>query len=596
MKKSSYIAFLILASHLLFVPCLWAATVCTEILQSQDQYQAGGTYPILIRVEVSKSWYIHSTVDEGDGLIPTVLSFEKSPLLQVEDIRFPEPRKKKFDYTDDEVEVYSNTFDITVLIRVDEKASPGKKVLTGRLSYQACSNKACLPPEEVPTHIPISIVPRGSPAQILNKDEFRGIQEGTQAKIDFAGSRAGAGFWLTLLFIFSGGLALNLTPCIYPLIPITVSYFGGKSERAFSQTTLHGVLYLGGLSVTNSVLGVSSALSGGMLGSALQNPAVLIFVACVMTALGLSFFGVWEMRVPGVLSRMAAKSYKGYFGTFFMGLTLGIVAAPCVGPFILGLFTYVGQKGDPFLGFLYFFVLSIGMGLPLCILAIFSGAIDRLPMSGDWMVWIRKLMGWVLLGMAAYFIRPLFPSPVVKAVLLTGVIIIAGVHLGWLDKTGRGLKQFSLIKMAVGILVIVLGVVHFISSVHEKEGIQWMPYSHEALLEAKRETKPVIIDFGAEWCKPCQRLDERVFRDPKVVDLSKHFITLRLDLTREAPGQGEILKRYNIVGVPTVLFMNREGKEEKHLRVESLVSKSVFLDRMKKLLEISNTDSNQSTA
>ncbi|MBW1806314.1 MAG: sulfite exporter TauE/SafE family protein, partial [Deltaproteobacteria bacterium] len=222
-----------------------------------------------------------------------------------------------------------------------------------------------------------------------------------------SGGGSGATLWLTLLGIFLGGLALNLTPCIYPLIPITVSYFGGKSGKIKENRVLHGLFYISGLALTNSILGVSAALSGGMLGSALQKPVVLIFVACIMIALGLSFFDIWEIRIPSVLTSMASRSFGGYFGTFFMGLTLGIVAAPCLGPFILGLLTYVGQQGDPFLGFLYFFVLSIGLGLPLAFLAVFSGAMDRLPLSGSWMVWIRRFMGWVLVGMAGYMISPL---------------------------------------------------------------------------------------------------------------------------------------------------------------------------------------------
>jgi thiol:disulfide interchange protein DsbD len=444
MKKNLFLCSLIVTGCFLMIPRLWAApTVTAEVIHSQDQYQAGGTYPVIIRLRVAESWYIHSAREEEDGLIPTALAFENGPFIEADDVRFPEPGRQEFAYTDGEVEVYSDTFRVVAMIRVDEKTPRGEKILTGHLSYQACSDKACLPPEKVNIRIPLFVVPPGSPVKPLNKAEFEGIQEDGRVGFDLPGGRAGAGLWLTLLFIFTGGLALNLTPCIYPLIPITVSYFGGKSQSAFSHTIIHGILYLTGLSVTNSALGVSSALSGGMLGSALQNPVVLIFVAGVMTALGLSFFGFWEIRVPGVLSRMASKSYKGYFGTFFMGLTLGIVAAPCLGPFILGLFTYVGQMGDPFLGFLYFFVLSLGMGLPLCILAIFSGAIDRLPMSGDWMIWIRKLMGWVLIAMAAYFIRPLFTSLPIKSLILAGVILIAGYTLdGWIRQEA-GLKNFQ---------------------------------------------------------------------------------------------------------------------------------------------------------
>ena len=187
--------------------------------------------------------------------------------------------------------------------------------------------------------------------------------------------------------------------------------------------------------MTNSLLGLSAALSGGMLGFALQKPFVLIFVAAVMVFMGLSFFGLWEIRLPAWLTRAASKDYAGFFGTFFMGLTLGIVAAPCLGPFILGLLLWVGQMGDPLLGFLFFFVLSIGLGLPLAVLAIFSGAIARLPKSGDWMLWVRRLMGWILIGMAVYMVSPVVSHLIARHWLLLGVSAAAGIHLGWLDKT-----------------------------------------------------------------------------------------------------------------------------------------------------------------
>ena len=260
---------------------------------------------------------------------------------------------------------------------------------------------------------------------------------------------APASIWFTLVAILLGGLALNLTPCVYPLIPITVSYFGGKSEKIKGHIIIHGILYMFGLAITNSLLGLSAALSGGMLGFALQSPYVLIFVAGVMVAMALSFFGLWDLRLPFWLTRIASKNYAGFSGTFFMGLTLGIVAAPCLGPFILGLLVYVGQRGDPFVGFLYLFTLSIGLGLPLSVLAIFSGAIARLPKSGDWMLWIRKLMGWVLLGMAAFMISPLLSQLFAKHWLLVGVSVAAGIHLGWLDTTGKKLKIFPYFKKAV---------------------------------------------------------------------------------------------------------------------------------------------------
>ena len=196
----------------------------------------------------------------------------------------------------------------------------------------------------------------------------------------------------TLLGIFLGGVALNLTPCVYPLIPITVSYFGGRSGQSRTSLVTHGLLYMVGLSLMNSVLGVVAALTGEMMGALLQNPVVLIGIAVLLAAFAASLFGFWEMRLPSALTQAASKSYAGYFGTFFMGLTLGIVAAPCLGPFVLGLLTWVASMGSPWLGFLVFFTLSLGLGLPLFFLAVFSGRIESLPRSGEWMLWVRLIL------------------------------------------------------------------------------------------------------------------------------------------------------------------------------------------------------------
>ncbi|MCJ7542174.1 MAG: sulfite exporter TauE/SafE family protein, partial [Desulfobacterales bacterium] len=375
MKKITLI-FIFAIINSFFLPHALASTVEVEIIHSQDRYPRNETFPIIFRLSISESWNIHSTIEEGSGLIPTLLTFNDSPEIKVDGIRFPKPEMKKFDYTSHPIGVYSGKILVRAMLGVNKNVTTGEHIIKGNLSYQACSAKACLPPENVPVIISLPVVPENTPITPLNQKKYYSSSLNKQVELEFPGSRPGSGFWLILLVIFLGGLALNLTPCVYPLIPITVSYFGGRSEKIRSNTILNGILYLLGLAVTNSVLGVSSALSGGMLGSALQHPVVVIFVALVMITLGFSFFGFWEIRVPAVLTRMTSKNYKGYFGAFFMGLTLGIVAAPCVGPFILGLFVYVGQKGDPFLGFIYFFVLSIGMGLPLCVLAVFSGSIS----------------------------------------------------------------------------------------------------------------------------------------------------------------------------------------------------------------------------
>jgi len=560
-------------------------TAAIEILHSRDKYPAGGTYPILLKITISEGWKIHGTQKSEEGLIPTRLTLE--PLADVDIIgpSFPPPQLVKFDYTTEKVPVFAETILAKAWLQIAASHPAGDVALKGRLSYQACSATLCRPPESLALKFPITIVAGDATATPLNEELFDIAGPDQIDGSAIPENEFSAGFWLTLLGIFLGGLALNLTPCIYPLIPITVSYFGGRSKKIQGHTALHAAVYLAGLSLTNSLLGLSAALSGGMLGAALQKPLVLLFMAAIMMALALSFFGIWELRAPGFMTKIASKNYKGYLGTFFMGLTLGVVAAPCLGPFILGLLTYVGQTGDPLLGFLYFLVLSIGMGLPLCILAIFSGGLERLPRSGEWMVWVKKAMGWLLVGVAAYIVKPLLPPSLIKDGLLFLVMIMAGIHLGWLDKTGQGRKRFGFIKKSLSIVIALTGIVLLVSAIQPRQGVAWQPYSLEAMASAKDAQRPVLLDFYADWCLPCKELDHRTFADDRVVDLSQRFAMLRLDLTRRQPHQNEILRRYRVRGVPTVIFFNSKGIELTGLRVEAFVKADDFTARMQRALD-----------
>jgi thiol:disulfide interchange protein DsbD len=577
-------AFLLLVASLFSTPLpSWAATAEVDIIHSRDQYPQGGTYPILFRIRIASPWYIHGTEEAEKGLIPTRLLFPQYPEIGVGQIRFPGSEKKRFLFAEEPVAVFSGEVPVRAEVAVGQKASLGKHVIKGRLSFQACSSRSCLPPEDVPILLSLTIAPAGADGKLRNQAIFDSDRPGGLRNSTSPWTLK-TGLLLTLLGIFIGGLALNLTPCIYPLIPITVSYFGGRSKGIGRTKVIHGLLYMTGLASTNSLLGLIASLSGGMLGSALQNPVVLMAVAGVLLLLGLSFFGLWELRVPSGMTRLASKNFGGYFGTFFMGLTLGIMAAPCLGPFILGLLTYVGQKGDPFLGFLYFFVLSIGLGLPLSILAVFSGALEKLPMSGEWMVWIRKILGWVLVGMAGYMLLPLAPGPLGKTALFTAILTAAGLHLGWLDRSAASVRVFPWVKKALGILLIAAGIFSFRVFYQSGPAVQWLAYDKPLLREAAAAGKPVILDFYADWCGPCRTMEKEIFGDPQVVALSKQFVTIRVDLTKR---KKEIERHYQIRGVPTIIFINGKGVEEGALRIESYVEKEEVLKKMRQLVKSS---------
>ena len=445
--------------------------------------------------------------------------------------------------------------------------------MAAKLGYKNVYRDPCGYPEWQGRGLPISSAPAGI-AQTTETPKAPGPLYGW------------AMIW-TLLGIFAGGMALNLTPCVYPLIPITVSYFGGQAAKGGEKQgnlITHGLFYMMGLAVTNSVLGVVASLTGGLMGAMLQNSIVLIVVAAVLVFFATSLFGLWEMRLPSSLTQAAAKSYTGYPGSLFMGLTLGVVAAPCIGPFVLGLLTWVASMGSPWLGFLIFFTLSLGLGLPLFVLAMFSGQLEKLPRSGGWMIWVRKLMGWVLVAMAAHFIKPVLPShcgPILPAI----VALAAGLHLGWIDKNQANFRAFPLLKGAAGVVCLALATFIITSWAMQGPGVTWKPYSDEVLKEAGKSNKPVIVDFYATWCTPCNELEEVTFHDASVVNQAESdFVMVKVDVTKGGnPVYERLLQQYEVKGVPTIVFLDNGGKENRGLRLVDFLPPDQFLGRMAEL-------------
>jgi len=547
---------------------------------------------VLVEIKVSEGWHINSDQPLEDFLIPTKIRFDENDGVTFGRIQYMEPELRKFSFSDTKMSVYEGKVYALTTITISPDFNESEIKLSGSIYYQACNDESCLAPAELNFAALLSVVLSGQNVSESNNEIFDRVLPQFQAEeskdddSEFSQIIQESGFFYTFLFIFLGGLALNLTPCVYPLIPITISYFGGQSEGNKKSLILRAVIYVLGMAITYSVLGVLASLTGSLLGSALQNPLVLIFVALVLIGLALSMFGLYEIRVPQSLAMLGSKNRAGYIGTLFMGLTVGLIAAPCIGPFVLGLLTYVSELGDPILGFWMFFVLALGLGTPFLILGIFSGAATHLPRSGAWMIWVRNIFGFVLIGMAIYFLEPLFPDKTYYYYSLAIVAIIAGIYLGWLDKN-TGKMAFKVTKNVVGVIFILLGVFFILPSDTEAgENIGWQTYSHQLIQQAKDENKPVILDFYADWCIPCKELDKFTFSDERVFAQSDNFIMLKADLTHFQSEETSVLRdKFNIKGVPTIVFINKEGTEIVDLRLVGFEEADQFLERMTKSLK-----------
>ena len=288
-------------------------------------------------------------------------------------------------------------------------------------------------------------------------------------------------------------------------------------------------------------------------------------------------FGVYEFKLPDSWVVKAGGAKGGYFGALFMGLTMGIVAAPCIGPFVLGLVTYVGAKGDPFYGFLMFFFLALGLGIPYLFLALFSGKIKSLPRAGLWMNAVKHIFGFILLGMALYFLLPILPQSW-SGLVLPVYMIFAALYIIFLDKSADKLKGSKYFKNVFSVLVIAAAIYLLIPS--KENSPAWQKFTAKTYQKSLTTNKPMILDFYADWCIPCKELDAKTYSNAKVIDETKRFNAYKIDMTKSLSGETEqIRKMFNIVGMPTVIIINSKGEEVK--RITGFIKASEFVNILK---------------
>lgn len=561
-----------------------------ELFSSKAAAVAGQDLQVALVVDIVQPWHVYAPAGNSDYIIPISPSFDQEmDAFQSGPWQFPPSKRASVAGVEEPASVYDGELVITNTLKISETAADSVRI-AGEIYYQACDDSQCLIPATLHFETVIPVVADGSLVQAVNTKYFQGSQQQPTSLIDsdqnedeISGLVAQYGILLTFAIIFLGGLALNLTPCVYPLIPITISFFGG-TEAKKGHTFWMALAYVLGIAVTYSILGVVAALGGGLFGSLLTNPWVLMGIALLLVGLSLSMFGVYEFRLPTGLMTAASQSKAGVFGSLFMGLTLGIVAAPCVGPFVIGLLTYVAAQQSVVLGFSMFFTLAMGLGLPYLFLAMYSSRISALPRSGTWMVGVRVIFGFVLIAMAIYFIMPLLGE--IGTPIMALFLLGAGVYLIMFDKNGEGAPGFKKIQQIVAIALIIAGTwLGLPQSTAEMGAISWEhPANRQELNQLLAGEKPVMIDVYADWCIPCKEMDKFTFPDPAVVSLSEKFVAIKIDMTHDS-GEFEkyTLEKFRVQGVPTYIFM-RDGEELVSLRSTGFEDAEAFSERMQRAL------------
>jgi thiol:disulfide interchange protein DsbD len=368
----------------------------------------------------------------------------------------------------------------------------------------------------------------------------------------------------TFAILFLAGVLTSLTPCVYPLIPITVGVFGARQSQNRARSVMLSATYVAGIAAMYSALGVGAALSGRAFGSFLSSPIVIAILALFLLALAASMFGAFEIALPsGLQARLTSVRGAGFGSAFGMGLVAGLVAAPCTGPVLAGVLAYVATQRNAVLGFWMLFTYAVGMGLLFFVLGATS---LRLPRSGAWMETVKSVLGIALLAAAIALLLPLFPrahdlpfgeKPVA---ILTGVLAFAGVLAGALSLSFHGDRRERVLKAGTLGLVLFAVALRFgwlgMPKADGSQKIEWLRDEHAAVQASISSGKPLLIDFGAEWCAACKELDVHTWTDPTVAsEVSQHFVPLKIDATEDNDQVNELEKKYAVPGLPTVLLM-----------------------------------------
>lgn len=574
----------------------------------------GQTYRVVIVMDIADQWHINSTTPYQEFLIPT--QFKIGPTGQFTFSEVLAPAGHDFSLAGEMMSVYDGRalafFDLSLasdLARQDYR-------IPIELTYQACNDRECRPPQTVTTNLKVVV---GMEGETYKPELFAFSSKSTPAKSISVLPEAEPtelerlikeyGFWgyfMALGLAFVTGLLLSFSPCTYPMIPITVSIFAGQ-QRSIGKGFMLSLIYVGSMAFVYGLIGLVVSLVGGVFGAWLASPIVVGGIAIVFVVFALSMFGLFDLNLPAALRQKlgTAKTGGGVAGVIVLGIIAALVVSPCVGPFVAGILLYVATYGSPLFGFIVLFVFALGLGTLYLLIGTFSSAINALPNSGEWMETVKKFFGFVLLIMAIYFLRTILPETITA--VLTGLLLVGfGVFGGGLDRLTAESAFFERLKKFLGILALLAGTYILLGSLliqgfvlppasdwlqvgssqmsEREEPIAWQTELESGLADAVAQRKPVLIDTWATWCFNCKVLDRTVFSDPAIIAELKRFAPLKIQLEKASSDvTKQFMTRFGMkyYSLPTTFLLDSQGQVKKMF--QGVMTSGELLAEMKKL-------------
>ncbi len=466
------------------------------------------------------------------------------------------------------------------------------------ITYQGCTEGFCYPPEVKEIKVAdLSI------AQVANTEKTSENSTALSAQPKAEQDRLAESLFNSKYAVFGFfllGLGLAFTPCVLPMLPLLSAIVIGQNQRpnmwrAFALS----FVYVQGMAVTYTLLGLVVAAIGLPFQVALQHPYVMIGLSIIFVLLALSMFGVFTLQLPSSLqtklSLLSQQQKAGAFGgVFLMGMIAGLVASPCTSAPLSGALLYVAQSGDLFTGAITLYLLALGMGVPLILITLFGNKI--LPKSGMWMETVKKLFGFVMLALPVFLISRILPdewTPRLWAMLGTAFFIWFAFQM---PKNGTGWVFRILFLVAAMISVKPLqtwvwGEASTPSAVGNKavSHVEFKKVKSEAELQqalAENNKSLVMLDLYADWCVACKEFEKETFSDPSVQKAFSDMLLLQVDMTKNSEENRALMTKYKVLGLPTILFFNRDGKEIEGSRVNGFMPPVEFLQWIQKISKV----------